>query len=255
MDIDDCNLHEEDGGCTKAPLLPTLCGTAINLMCVVSTIQGCRPLLEKEIKSPQGAIAEGSRERVWQFLSVHWMKIWPLSSSEVNTGVLEGHEDVPIPIATRCGSLCLATAPVQLLFATLGHTKGEERQRRGPLAWHQRYIWKRCVSTQTLFSWLQDGSVRCWYHEEWRLVLGRACSMLYPAARARGERPRAVRSALPVQGIRGRLCFSDFLEKTESGQLTFRHVPYLLPADFLACARPQQQPEFAHPPLPPYFHG
>lgn len=53
MEIDDCNLHEEDSGCSKAPLLPTPRGMAINLMCVASTMQGCRPLLEKEIKSPQ----------------------------------------------------------------------------------------------------------------------------------------------------------------------------------------------------------
>lgn len=69
MEIDDCNLHEQDGGCSKAPLLPTPCGMAINLMCVVSTMQGCRPLLEKEIKNPQRAIAEGSRERMAIFVS------------------------------------------------------------------------------------------------------------------------------------------------------------------------------------------
>lgn len=63
--IDDCNLHEEDGGCTKVPLLPTTHDMAINLVCVVSTMQGCRPLLEKEIKTPQEIKClppKGSRE-------------------------------------------------------------------------------------------------------------------------------------------------------------------------------------------------
>lgn len=69
MEIDDCNLHEEDGGCTEAPLLPTPCGMAINLMCAVSTMRGCRPLLEKEIKSPQWETAEGGRERMAIFVS------------------------------------------------------------------------------------------------------------------------------------------------------------------------------------------
>lgn len=128
MEIDGCNLHEEDGGCTKAPLLPTPCGMTINLMCVISTIQGCRPLLEKEIKNPQCAIAEGSRERGWQFLSVHWMKICPLSSSEVNTWVLAGHTYVSVPTATQCGSLSAwSRNQWQLFFTALGHIKGEER--------------------------------------------------------------------------------------------------------------------------------
>ena len=71
--------------------------------------------------------------------------------------------------------------------------------------------------------------------------------MLHPAAQASGAHPRASQSAVPVQRIRGRLRLSDFLEKTESGQLTFRHVPRLLPADFLACAQAQQQLDFAPP--------
>lgn len=105
MEIDGCNLQEEDASCTKAPLLPTPCGVTINLMCLISTIQGCKPLLEKEVKNPQCAIAEGSRERGWQFLSVHRMKIRPLSSSEVNMWVLAGHAYVSVPTATSCGSL------------------------------------------------------------------------------------------------------------------------------------------------------
>jgi len=91
MEIDGCNLHKEDAGCTKASLLPTPCGMTINLIHVNSTIQGCRPLPEKEIKNPQCVIAEGSRERGWQFLSAHWMKTQTPSSPEVNTRVSEVH--------------------------------------------------------------------------------------------------------------------------------------------------------------------
>lgn len=136
MEIDGCNLQEENASCTKAPLLPTPCGMTINLVCVISTIQGCRSLLETEIKkNPQHAIAEGSRERGWQFLSVCWMKIEPLSISEVNAWVLAGHTYLSVPTATQSGSYshtvwfpaCLVTASVQLVLTMLGHIKGEER--------------------------------------------------------------------------------------------------------------------------------
>lgn len=51
-------------GCTKAPLLPAPCGMTINLMCVISTIRGCRPLLEKEIKKiyNEQLLREGQEE-------------------------------------------------------------------------------------------------------------------------------------------------------------------------------------------------
>lgn len=84
-------------------------------------------------------------------------------------------------------------------------------------------------------------------------MAGAVQGMVHPAARASRAHPHASRLALPVQGIQGRLRHSDFLEKTESGQLTFCHVPRLLPADFLACAQPQ--PDFALPPIFPWINS
>lgn len=47
-----------------------------------------------------------------------------------------------------------------------------------------------------------------------------------------------------------------FWKRQNQGKLTFRHVPRLLPADFLACAQPQQQPEFAPPtPIFPWINN
>lgn len=128
MEIDGCNLHEEDAGCTKPPLLPTLCGMTINLMCVISTIQGYRPLLEKEIKKftlsncwgkKRNKLAifvhsldeDTAREQLWS---------WHLSTRGANIRLHPYNYIVWF-------SACLAAASVQLVFTMLGHRKGEEQ--------------------------------------------------------------------------------------------------------------------------------
>lgn len=127
--------------------------------------------------------------------------------------------------------------------------KEEEPWWRWPLAWHQRYTPKHCISTQTQLSWVQDGL--CERLALWGVAgAGRGCPVPCPAA----EHPSTPTCPM-VSTASGPPPFPDFLEKTESGQLTFLHVLYLLPADFLACAQAQQQPDFAHPPSPLYFHG
>lgn len=108
-------------------------------------------------------------ERGRQFLSVHWLKVWPLSSSEVNTWVLEGHKDVSVPIATRCGS-----QPPCSCFLNAGSHKGESTIAEMTFsvapevyseALHSQWSWWA--------QWAEMGSVRCWHYAEWWLGLGR----------------------------------------------------------------------------------
>lgn len=196
--------------------LPTPCGKPINLRHVISTIQGSRLLLEKEIKNPQWASAEGSRERGWQLSSVHWMKVWPWSISQVSAWVSEGHKHEACSHFSSYREwfpACVVTASVQLVGTVL--YKGRKNYSRIDLQWNsKRYIQKSCTSTEIQLS--VKPVVGCWHEEGcWMVLCGHAaCSIQLQHTHV----PRGHYCCF--RGCRAGSS-SDFLEKTESGQLTF----------------------------------
>lgn len=211
--------------------LPTPCGKPINLMHVISTIQGSRLLLEKEIKNPQWASAEGSRERGWQLSSVHWMKVWPWSISQVSAWVSEGHKHEACSHFSSYREwfpACVVTASVQLVGTVL--YKGRKNYSRIGLQWNsKRYIQKSCTSTEIQLS----VKPVCGMLTRGRVLDGAmwACCMLHPAA----AHPRASWTLLLFQGMQ------SWLQLWLSGKdriraANFHHAPPLLPADFLTRA-------------------